>query len=82
MSTDKPIVVDTPEGIRAFHMLQVIGALSLEVNTGMKFSNRGSVMAVAQRQYGCVKRTKAGVLAEMRAKYTEATGLECKVGLR
>jgi hypothetical protein len=74
-------IIDTKEGIEAFAMLQVIGALSLEVNTGMKFS-RGSVMNLARDRYGCVKRTKAGVLAEMRAKYTEATGLECKVGLR
>lgn len=76
---NQPIVIDTPEGIQAFHMLQVIGALSIEINTGMSYS-KGSVMKLAQQRYGCVKRTKKAVLAEMRAKYTEATGLECRVG--
>ena len=80
-SDPTPIVIDTPDGIAAFHMLQVIGALSLEVNTGMKVG-RGSLVKLAQQRYGCTGRIKSVVLAQMRAKYTEATGLVCKVGLR
>ena len=72
-------IIYTPEGIKAFHMLQVIGALSVEVNTGMVHS-KGSVLKLAQRRYGCTSRTKKGALAEMRTKYTEATGIECQLG--
>ena len=78
---EQPIVIDTPDGIAAFAMLQVIACLSIEVKTGMVHS-QGSVLKLAQRRYGCTSRTKKGALAEMRVKYTEATGLVCKVGLR
>ena len=63
-------VIDTPEGIRRFHMMQVMYALRIEVRTGMKMS-RGSVLKVAQQVYGCKSRTKAGALAEMEALLAE-----------
>lgn len=74
-----PIVIDTPDGMAHFAMLQVIGALSIEVNTGMSHS-RGSIMNLARQRYGCTKRTKAGVLAEMRALYLATYGTECRIG--
>jgi len=41
----------------------------------MKHS-RGSILKLAQQQYGCVKRTKKGALAEMLALYEETYGKE------
>lgn len=76
---DQPIVIDTPDGMAHLAMLQVIGALSIEVRTGMSHS-RGSVMNLARDRYGCQKRTKKGVLAEMRALYLATYGVECRVG--
>jgi hypothetical protein len=64
------VIINTPEGIEHFRMCQVIGALTIEVRTGMSHS-RGSILKVAQQRYGCVKRTKKGALAEMRALYEE-----------
>jgi hypothetical protein len=32
-----------------FHVLQVKAALEIEVRTGVKFSNRGSILALARR---------------------------------
>ncbi|MCH9846147.1 MAG: hypothetical protein K0U53_01390, partial [Betaproteobacteria bacterium] len=69
------IVIDTPEGIDHYRMCQVIAALKLEASTGMKHS-RGSILKLAQQQYGCVKRTKKGALAEMLALYEETYGKE------
>lgn len=68
-------IIDTPEGIAHFRMAQVIGALSMEVATGMSHS-RGSILNLARDEYGCVKRTKKGALIEMKAKYAEAYGRE------
>jgi len=65
----------TNEDIEQFRMAQVIGALTIEVRTGMSHS-RGSILKVAQQRYGCVKRTKKGALAEMRALYKETYGRE------
>lgn len=64
-----------PNPGRVIHMAQVIGALKIEVATGLRHS-RGSVMNLARDMYGCTKRTKKGVLAEMMALYREETGRE------
>ncbi len=53
----------TGEHIHLFRHLQIASALALSINTGMGFS-RGSVMNVAARECGSVKRTKKGVLRD------------------
>lgn len=58
-----------------FHMAQCIGALSIEVNTGMRPS-RGSILKMVQSMYGVKPKTKKGALTEMKAKYAELTGRE------
>ena len=75
--TDRPTntVVDMQKHGMHFHMAQIIACLSIQARTGMTHS-RGSVIKVAQRQYGCTGRTSKKVLAEMKAKYLEATGRE------
>lgn len=54
----------TGESIGHFHVLQVISALSIEVKTGMKFSNRGSVLKVAKNLGLTTKNTKKGALKD------------------
>lgn len=56
--------VITGEGIAKFRITQVMHGLALEINTGMRLSNRGSVMNVARDMCGSAKRTKKGVLAD------------------
>jgi len=68
-----PVVIDTPEGMAYFRLLQVRGALSIEVKTG-KSHSRGSVLKLAQREYGIKSRTKKGALAELNALVVEAGG--------
>ena len=63
--------IDTPEGIEHFRICAVIGALRVEVKTGMKASRGVSALRVAQ-MYGCPKNTKKGALAWMESFY-EAT---------
>ena len=58
-----------------FNLMQCIGALSIEVNTGMKHS-KGSVLAHAQRTFGVRSKTKKGALEELRKIYKEHTGRE------
>lgn len=79
---DKPIVIDTPDGIKAFAMLQVIGALSVEVNTGMRFSRGLSILQVAQRRYGIKAKRKPAALQELRKLYADTFGVETNVGKR
>ena len=61
--------------MNVIHLAQCIGALSIEVNTGMRHS-RGSVLKLVQRQYGVRSKTKKGALAELKAMYAETTGRE------
>lgn len=57
-------IIDTPEGIEAFHKMQLYYALRIEVKTGLKYS-RGSVMkAIIAENPSITKRTKKGVLAD------------------
>ena len=74
-------IIDDPDAIAHFRLCQVINALSLEVSTGMSHS-RGSVMNHARVTYGVTKRTKAGVLAELRHLYLTTYGIECQIGNR
>lgn len=48
-----------------FHVLQVRSALKTEVETGMRFSRKGSVLKLAQRMGYTNKKTKAGALADL-----------------
>lgn len=57
------------------HMAQCIGALSVEVNTGMKHS-KGSILKLVQTQYGVKARTKKKALEELKKLYKETTGWE------
>lgn len=79
MSNEDAIVIDTHDGIAHFRMLQVIGALHLETK-GLKMS-RGSIMNMARREYSIDKRTKAGVLADLRKQYQDTYGHECQIGM-
>lgn len=56
-----------------FNMMQCIGSLSIEVNTGMKHS-RGSILKLVQQRYGVKSKTKKGALAEMKQQYKDLTG--------
>lgn len=66
-------MIDTPDAIEHFRCCQLIGALSIEVHTGLTHS-RGSVMNAARERYGIQKRTKAGVLAELHKIYLATYG--------
>jgi hypothetical protein len=66
-------ILTTPDQIAFFHLAQTIGALRIEVKTGMKMS-RGSVLKMAQNVYGVRSRTKDGALEELMALYQEVTG--------
>ncbi len=54
----------TGEHIPLFRAMQVMHGLALEINSGLKLSNRGSVMLIARGMCGSAKRTKKGVLAD------------------
>ena len=56
-----------------FQLASTIGALTIEVETGMKHS-RGSVLKVAQNRYGLTSRTKKGALRELRVLYKQTFG--------
>lgn len=56
-------VIDTPEGLHAFALLQTIHRLALEINTGLKF--RQSTLAAVQRAGYTAKKTKKGALQDM-----------------
>lgn len=45
-------VIDTPEGVEMFRLLQLKYAMRLELRTGMKHSRLGSVVAKVKKQYG------------------------------
>jgi hypothetical protein len=56
---------------RKVHALQVIHGLSLEINTGMRLSSKGSVVAVANRITGRNDRSKKTALRAMIALMSE-----------
>ena len=59
--TEGPVVIDTPDGIAFFRLLQLRGALRIEINTGMRMS-RGSVLAAVNRQFGTSFKRKQAAL--------------------
>lgn len=59
-----------PRNRRFFHMRQCIGALRIEVNTGMSHS-RGSVLRMVQREYDIRATTKKGALKELELKFNQ-----------
>jgi hypothetical protein len=65
----------TPTGGSLFNLMQTIGALRIEVNTGMRHS-RGSVLKHSQRVYGVTARTKVVALAQLEELYRDFTGRE------
>lgn len=58
------IVIDTPDGIAFFALLQVRYGLSIQAATGLRHS-RGSLLKLAQRRYGVRSRTCAGAVEEL-----------------
>jgi hypothetical protein len=56
--------------LNVYRMLQMYYALRVEVTTGLRHS-RGSVMKLAQREFGCKKGTKVGVMKELAAMLLE-----------
>lgn len=70
---DKPLVIDTPDGIEHWQFARCLAALKLEVNTGMTMS-RGSMLAHVRRVYGIKAGTKAVALRKMEALYEEKYG--------
>lgn len=50
MTENGGTIIEGPENIRKFTVLQVIHALSLEIVTGMKISSRGSALDAARIQ--------------------------------
>ena len=66
--TDKAIILDTPDQIAMFHLLQIKYALRIEVQTGMT-NSRGSILRLANRvltDNGMKRRgTKAAALKDI-----------------
>ena len=69
---NKTITVTTPEGIETFQMLARHGALTLEVNHGMKRRGR-SVYAIIKESYG-LKGSRARVLEQLGQLIDKRTG--------
>lgn len=63
-TSDKSIVIDTKAGLAFFRLLQIKGALGIEVSTGLRNSH-GSVMKLAKEKYGCKGNTKKAVYDEL-----------------
>lgn len=61
--TDSGFVIDTPDGLAYFALLQCIHRLKLETETGLGF--RTSTLAAANRAYGLKIRTKKEMLATL-----------------
>lgn len=68
--TDKPIIIDAPEGIAMFQYTRCMYALRLEAK-GMRMSRGGSLLKYVQENYGIKARTKAAAYEEMQARLDE-----------
>ena len=75
----EPVVI-TGDKITGFHMLQLMHGLAFEIRTGMKMSNRGSLVTMARNTYGIKSRKKYDALMELRALFTERYGYEPNIG--
>jgi hypothetical protein len=51
MGADGPTVIDTPEGIRMFHLLQLKYCMKLQMQTGLRHS-QGSVFNLVKKKFG------------------------------
>jgi hypothetical protein len=71
--SDDGFILTTPEQMQMWRLLSVRSMLRLEVTTGMRHS-RGSVLKVAQREYGCKSRTKKGAIEELTALIDQRMG--------
>ena len=69
-TTDRPIVIDTPEGIAMVRVLTARAALRLEVNTGMK-SSRFPILPIVNDICGTNFRNKRKALDHMNAMLAE-----------
>ena len=75
MKIEDDIVVDTPEGIEHFRVAAIIGALRLEVRTGVKVNYRVSLVK-ACKFYGFNGRQKKDALEFMENYYLRTYGKE------
>lgn len=66
-------IIVTGQSIQLFHLRQCIGALSIEVKTGMSHS-KGSVLKLVQNMYGVTARTKKGALTQLEDLWKDITG--------
>lgn len=57
-------LIDKPEGLRYFQLLQVRYALDIQATTGLVHS-RGSVLKLAKRRYGVKSNTCKGAVKEL-----------------
>lgn len=67
------IVIDTEDGIEHYRMCAIIGALRIEINTGMKMS-RGSLIKSVDHFYGIKAKTKQKCLEKMLELYKNTYG--------
>lgn len=67
------IVIDTEDGIEHYRMCAIIGALRIEINTGMKVS-RSSLIKSANHFYGIKAGTKQKCLEKMLELYKNTYG--------
>lgn len=63
MTYQPPIILDTPDQIQMFALLQSAYRLSLEINTGLKY--RQSTLSALRRAGITDKRTKRGALLDL-----------------
>ncbi len=61
--SNEGFVIDTPEGIAFFRLLQFIARLKIEINTGLK--SRQPTLKIARQVYGLKSKTKQGALREL-----------------
>jgi hypothetical protein len=73
--------LDPLDEVAHHRLCQVIGALSIEVATGLGHS-RGSVLEMARQRYGIRARTKRAALRELRELYAVTYGRPSIVGAR
>ena len=60
------VITNENAGIKRFRLDMVIRALELEVSSGLKLTSRMPRLKDIKTQYGCVGRSKAEVLQELK----------------
>jgi hypothetical protein len=74
--SDGSFTLDQPEQIAMFHVMQLRSALGMEIRTGMKFSNKGSIMKHAKHCGYTDKQTKRGVYADLNKLIVDGGGMD------